>query len=49
MFKVAFQSVPAYLMDILSYMVGRKAVMVNTVEKMHKAQKVKEKCFEGNI
>ena len=38
--KVLFHSVPAYMMDMVSYLVGKKPVMVRVVDKMHKAQKV---------
>merc|ERR1719420_2735743 len=40
--QVAFQSLPAYMIDSVSYLLGKKPVMINTVEKMHKAQKATE-------
>ena len=39
--KVMFHSVPAYMMDMLAYLLGKKPVMVTVVNKMHKAQKVR--------
>lgn len=40
--QVAFQSLPAYIMDILSLLSGKKPVMIKTVQKMHKAQQATE-------
>jgi len=40
--QVLFHSVPAYMMDMVSYLVGKKPVMVKVVHKMHKAQKAIE-------
>jgi len=40
--QVTFHSLPAYLMDTASYLMGKKPVMVRVVEKMHKAQKAIE-------
>ena len=35
-----FHSIPAYMMDMISYLLGKKPVMVTVVNKMHRAQKV---------
>ena len=40
-FKVTLHSAPAYMMDTIAYVMGKKPVMKRVVEKMHKAQKVR--------
>ena len=41
MSKVTLHSAPAYMMDTIAYVMGKKPVMKRVVEKMHKAQKVR--------
>ena len=44
--KVTLHSLPAYLMDTVAYMMGKKPVMMKVVEKMHKAQKVRKQMIQ---
>ena len=37
---MTLHSLPAYMMDTMAYLMGKKPVMIRVVEKMHKAQKV---------